>query len=384
MLVDFSFENFGPFKDKTVFSMLRVTDLETSENLLECEALQDMVLNTCAIVGPNSSGKSNVIKAVSALQKMVAEPIQEGTRYTWYNPFRYAPTHSESPTTMEIRFTSGPTLYHYTISYDNGSVVSESLSMYNNGHKEPVFNRNSERYSFGRSRSKGQKAISGVTSPSSSYLAVAARFNNEPCSVTHRFITRGIRIVGPGYEDMTAALDEDARLRMRVMRVMDITDFGSASTIQSHDPFRSDGMSRIRHRRDLLEHESHTHKAPLDFESTGAKEMLALSAPLVCSLEEGSVLMVDEFGSNLHPDVCKWIVKQFRSRCNPKCSQMVLVTNNPGLTGYKGLFRRDQVFYTRRDGSSGACEMFSASDFDDYGSSSIQPVPFIPGENIMD
>lgn len=317
---------------------------------------------------------------------MVAEPLPPGTKYTWYNPFRYSPTHSDSPTSMEIRFTEGSTLYHYSISYDSETVMAESLSMYNNGHKEPVFNRNGDRYSFGRSRSKGQRAISGATSTSSSYLAVASMFNNEPCSVAHRFITRGIRIVGPGY---TSGFDQDGdpRLRQNVMRVMDITDFGPSSmmtdTLQVRDPHRIEGISRIR-RREVADHEGQMGRIHPDFESAGAKEMLSLAAPLVLSLEEGTVLVVDEFGSNLHPDVSKWIVKQFRSRCNPKCAQLVMATNHPEITDYKGLFRRDQVFYTRRDGSSGACEMFSASDFDDHGGKSVQPVPFIPGENIMD
>ncbi|MBR7153385.1 MAG: ATP-binding protein [Candidatus Methanomethylophilaceae archaeon] len=67
MLVDFAFENYGPFREKTVFSMLRDSDIDASDNLLKCGALQDMVLNSCAIIGPNSSGKSNVVKALSAL-----------------------------------------------------------------------------------------------------------------------------------------------------------------------------------------------------------------------------------------------------------------------------------------------------------------------------
>lgn len=385
--MDFSFQNHGPFKDKTTISMMRFADQEKSENLLECEALNDTLLNSCVIAGPNASGKSNVIKAVSALKNMVSEPLPEGAIHTWYSPFRFSPVHSDSPTIMDVRFTEGTTLYHYSISFDAEVVVSESLSMYNNGRKEPVFHRNGDRYSFGRSRSKGQKAISMATSSSSSYLAVASRFNNIPCSVVHRFITHGIIIVGkePDYDILKNA---DSRMRQKVIRIMDITDFGSVSitddSTHGHDPFRSDGMSRIRHWRNLGEHDNPISKGLHDFDSAGSREMLSLSVPLVRSLEEGHVLMVDEFGSNLHPDVCKWIIRQFRNLCNPKRAQLLFVTNHPEIIERKGLFRRDQIYYTRRDGFSGSSELFAVSDYEGNDTVQVQSLPFIPGENIMD
>ncbi len=56
MLIDFSFENFGPFRDKTVFSM-DSTKLDDPEcNKIKAEKCNLELLSSAAIFGPNASG----------------------------------------------------------------------------------------------------------------------------------------------------------------------------------------------------------------------------------------------------------------------------------------------------------------------------------------
>lgn len=87
MLIDFSVKNFGPFRDKAVLSLQRTVTEEHEENLIPCAAVGEEVLNSAAVFGSNSSGKSYIMYAVRALQMMVAAPLPANAASPWYQPF---------------------------------------------------------------------------------------------------------------------------------------------------------------------------------------------------------------------------------------------------------------------------------------------------------
>ena len=97
-------------------------------------------------------------------------------------------------------------------------------------------------------------------------------------------------------------------------------------------------------------------------ESSGTKNFFAITGPILDSLENGHVLVVDELDSKLHPNlVCK-IVSLFNStKLNPKNAQLIFNTHDTNLLN-AGLFRRDQIWFTEKD-KYGASKLFSLADF---------------------
>jgi AAA15 family ATPase/GTPase len=71
MLLSFSVSNFGSFKEKATFSMFPGKISKQHENhVLGCT--QFKALKGAALYGANASGKSNFVKAISALRAVVA------------------------------------------------------------------------------------------------------------------------------------------------------------------------------------------------------------------------------------------------------------------------------------------------------------------------
>ena len=104
---------------------------------------------------------------------------------------------------------------------------------------------------------------------------------------------------------------------------------------------------------------------PIDIESSGTKAMFGLMGPLVDVLLNGKVLVIDEFGSNLHPLISRWIVGQFSNGPNPNHAQLIVNTHDIGLMDTDGLVRRDQVWFVNKNRSEGSSDLYSLADFKD-------------------
>lgn len=418
MLVDFSVENFGPFCEKAGFSLLRTAIDDLPENLMRCDALVgDNLLNSAALFGPNGSGKSSLISAVKVFQTMIATPLPAGYMYPWYNPYRLSTKCSRSPTQMEIRFTIGDVLFHYGISFDKTHIVSEFLYQYPSGHKSLIFSRKEQKFFMARNISRGQKTISRMTNPCSTYLSVASQFNNDICMAVHHALVDDIVVVAgdPDTRLIHAAtmIENNPGIRQLLLKTLEITDFG-ISDIECNvnctvpgDLFSLDGGYGHNPRlsetgihpsvRILLKHRFMTNDVsessqyfPIQLESRGTKQMISTMVPIIEALYAGKTVFVDEFGSDLHPEVARWIVGQFKRHANPNRAQLVIATNDHTVMDTNELFRRDQIFFTRKDGSSGASEIYSLYDYEDSFGENVdisaeasQTMPFISSDTIM-
>jgi AAA15 family ATPase/GTPase len=105
---------------------------------------------------------------------------------------------------------------------------------------------------------------------------------------------------------------------------------------------------------------------PLEEESRGTQTLLQLALPILESLEEGSVLLVDELEASLHPSVAQQIVRWFNDpRQNPRNAQLIFSTHDTNLLGTtlgEPALRRDQVWLTEKD-PEGATVLYPLTDY---------------------
>ncbi|MCC5808485.1 MAG: ATP-binding protein [Opitutales bacterium] len=97
-------------------------------------------------------------------------------------------------------------------------------------------------------------------------------------------------------------------------------------------------------------------------ESQGTQKFIALSGPVTHTLEEGSILVIDELEARLHPKLTQAIVDLFHSPVNERNAQLVCATHDVTLLDPER-FRRDQVWFCEK-GSDGATSLFSLAEFD--------------------
>ncbi|MFM7717852.1 MAG: AAA family ATPase, partial [Microcystis sp.] len=113
-------------------------------------------------------------------------------------------------------------------------------------------------------------------------------------------------------------------------------------------------------------------------ESDGTKKILALSAPILDTLQRGEVLVIDELDARLHPLMTRNIIELFNSqKTNPKNAQLIFTTHDINLLSYKFL-RRDQIWFTEKN-HQGATDLYSLVEFADINNNDTFDKDYIQG-----
>jgi hypothetical protein len=291
---------------------------------------------------------------------------------------------------MSIIIETEGNTYDYRISFDSVKILEEILFHYPSGRRALVFSRNGGSFKFGRAVSRGQSQISAMTSPNSSYLAVAAQLNNEICKNVHNWFVNDLVILSPMDEGILTEMfikkmNSDDRWKTRALSALQKADFGITDihgTVETknirdvHMPPYLKGMLTALGTVSANEMELYMvhdvnvpgllfedKRFPVQIESNGTMRFLSLIGPIIDALSEGKTLMVDEMGSRLHSSVVEWIVKLFGDpEQNTGKGQLIFNTHNNLLLDLDVL-RRDQIYLFDKDAATGASEMFSLSDF---------------------
>ena len=119
MVVQFSLENFLSFKEENILSMVATPlreDATLTENVEVPVADTGIkLLKSAVILGPNASGKSNVIKAFDFFKRFIVNSfknVQVGEEIGIEN-FRLDSESSREPSRFELIFIVGDNQYRY-------------------------------------------------------------------------------------------------------------------------------------------------------------------------------------------------------------------------------------------------------------------------------
>lgn len=387
MLIDFFVENYGPFRDRTVLDLRKSGGNEQPDNTMYCEQIKDEVLRYATIFGKNSSGKSYILKAIRDFTHLVESIPKPNTPIRFYQPFRLSNKTLNKPTIMGMNFVHGGVPYKYVLSYDANCVVEESLHHSPNGRMTPVFERHKQSFNIPKSKSKTLDQITRFTSPNAPFLTVAAQFNNEICGAAHLFLTRNIITIGEPYSNLFGQVvknvAEHPPSKEKMIRALTIADFGICDIRGRNKKIKAEdeppGIRELlgaMNKGDLyrpelsLIHEfkdADVEKSMLEFphniESTGTIQMFCIMGPVIDALENGKVLLIDEFGSSLHTELSRWIMSQFKAASNPNGAQLIVNTHDLMLIDTDSLLRRDQIMFSDKDVDTGAATIYRISDY---------------------
>ncbi|MYF68495.1 MAG: ATP-binding protein [Proteobacteria bacterium] len=86
-----------------------------------------------------------------------------------------------------------------------------------------------------------------------------------------------------------------------------------------------------------------------DLERKGTRTLISLLIPALEALSTGSLLVVDELDTSLHPDLAKAFVSLFnRESSNPHGAQLIFSTHDVTLLG-SGSIQQDEIWMTDKD-----------------------------------
>lgn len=401
MLLNFSIENFRSIKDRQTLNLEATVDDELESSHV-CEHDGIRVLRSAAVYGPNASGKSGLMDSMSRMRDFVLWSAHEGQiDKILVEPFLLHETTEKAPTTVEWEFLWKGSRYRYGFSADAATVHAEWLFRRRSTAKEArLFTRegqeikvNAAHFREGLVLKKYEKDLGNPpVRENALVLSVVAQFNGQTSKEILAWFAQ-LRFTS-GLSDrrhffFTANRLKDAASRKKLLSFaqradFNITDLSSEVGELSPDKLPAQIADELKAKYSNFVTAEIKTKHPrygkdgkpagsvefdlVDQESQGTQKFIALSGPLHHMIEEGSILVVDEFEARLHPLLTRAIFEWFHSPANRCTAQLIIATHDVGLMDPEFL-RRDQVWFCDKD-KQGATSVYCLAEFD---SNTVRP-----------
>jgi uncharacterized protein len=377
MLVEFSVGNFWSFKDIQTLQM-RAAKISSKYPKLDERnvAVVDKnlsVLKSKAVFGANGSGKSNLVRAMAAMQTIIDDSLKD-TKVLEENiiPFAFSKESSAKPSFFQIVFVYDGVLFRYGFEADSKAITAEWLFgkvINSKGARERFyFVREGDNLEVNESLLKEAKEkhltesttnVTPIFRENELYFTLLATHRVSLFLDLHNYVQGKITPIPPELSDE----DSVATSAMMNPRFQEkVTELLNAVDPTINEVRMDDGnIFIIRQIKELNE----TRTVPLKLsshEAEGTKKIFALSPYVFFALEQGATLIIDEFDAKMHPKLTRRIVELFHSTsANPKNAQLVFITHDSNLLDPK-LLRRDQISFARKD-KNGSSELYTLVEF---------------------
>jgi hypothetical protein len=311
-----------------------------------------------ALIGPNGSGKTTVMKSLVFLTWFMSRSFQSvPDALIPISPHFTAPN---EPTSLEMEFELGGRLYRYRLSLSEKRVYEESLYVHQLRTFAYVFTRiwnpGLERYDikqqhFGLLQKEALKVRENA-----SLISTAAQYDVELATqIAQMPISANINALGRKAVDHRQIFDVSASyaandaLRSQMAKALSSWDLGLSDVrIEQHKVTAEDGsVSEVYVPFGIHSVQGQDHKLMLINESSGTQGAFVLLAYILPVLANGGVAVLDEMESDLHPHMLTPILDLFFSpKSNPKGAQLIFTSHSMEVLGH---LHKGQVLLVEKD-----------------------------------
>lgn len=398
MLIQFSIQNFKTFKEKATLSFIASNYDKTSmeeDNVLYESAFDLRILKSAVVYGANASGKSKLTEAMRFMQRFMLSSLNDSQIVEQINvqPFLLSTDTEKKGSEFEIIFLYNGVIYRYGFEVDHKKVLAEWLYVRPKTKEIQLFYRDQESFDIHpRSFSKGARLVKeGLIRENALFLSVCAQFN-ETYSISILEWINELTVLNDWQRfnhqmftvQLAKASEQNKKVILDLFRAADLgiedilfksTEWIAVNPLIGEEAYRAIDDIKLggqpyfspiytRH----FKYDINNKKVgQVDFtltvdESSGTQKFFALTGFLLAALNNGSVLMLDELDTQMHPNLVASIVSIFNSKSgNPLNSQLVFTAHDTNLLN-TDLFRRDQIWFTEKD-KYGASTLYSLADF---------------------
>jgi len=397
MIINFSIQNFGSFKDKQTLSFEPSrTDHIEDTYIVNVGGMK--LLKLALIYGPNASGKTTILNALDFLRDLVLRPNDKKTDKLNFEPFLFDPNTPSETSVLSIEFIQKGIKYSYEVEFIKKAIVREVLNFHNprNANLYTRVTDLSKEYTditFGskiKIDKSFEKALEANTLWNNTVLGGYLKTNIDfkelkpvidwfrknlrpivtPNTSLHKYVTEKIS------EDKINSNDVIDLLRKADFHISDIIIQEKEEKLPLHfieylkKEFENKNVGKIlpeddkyKSMRLIFEHTVNNEKYPLEFkyESEGTKRYYGYAGLLSEVLRTPVILPVDELESSLHPDLYEHFLLTFL--LNSKESQIIATTHYREILNNKDVYRKDAIWFTDKNENC-ATELYSLDDFD--------------------
>ena len=126
MIIEFTVGNFLSFKERKTLSLEAANITEHKESTFKSG--KNKLLKSVVLYGANSSGKSNLIKAMSIMKMIIMTSVEKSSVSKFeIIPFLLNTSTEKEPSFFEVVFLIEKTRYRYGFEMDNKSIHGEWL-----------------------------------------------------------------------------------------------------------------------------------------------------------------------------------------------------------------------------------------------------------------
>lgn len=400
MLIDFRVTNFLSFKGEAKLSMVasalkerKIDDESVMFNPTDISKIK--LLKSAVVYGANASGKSNLIKAISFFKKFILDS-SKGTQADEkinISNFQLSTETENDSSVFEIIFTIKNTQYRYGFAICPAQIDAEWLyykELKGKAKENEVYFRTENSFEVSKKFSIGKDlANKQMIRPNALLLSVAAQFN-EPMAIDIIHWLNNLNPISGNmrglFSPYTLSKLEEPEFKERILDFTKYADLGiddikiSQGEISNVNVAMKDGQDdesvkekligkpvsalmsvHQKYDKDLKE-KSLVHFLFNQSESEGTIKYFSLAGPILDTLDNGKILIIDELDSKLHTLLTQKIISLFNSKeTNPKNAQLIFTTHDTNLLS-SHLFRRDQIWFTQKD-RYGATSLYSLADY---------------------
>lgn len=399
MIVQFSIENYKSFKNEAVLSFVgsKTTKEHEDHNVFSWKDYKFLKAN--AVYGANASGKSNLIRAMMDMKRVILTSFQNALNENFKEksiaPFKLNINHREKPSTFEVVFVQSGTQYRYGFDIKDGKILAEWLYHIPSKIESPLFTREDDTITINNSQFKEGIGLEEKTRDNVLFLSVCAQFNGKTSDLVLSWF-RKLRFISGLNDDSyriytTDKIKNDKKFSNWLNRFIDFLEISKLSvedelieTINIDDLDIPDDEKELRdaltaintlqERQKTIPKLKSWHNVfndlnilqdsiSFDFnseESKGTQKLVYILGPVYDALTEGLILIIDELDARLHTLLTKHIISLFHE-FNKQNAQFAFVLHDTNILKTE-IFRRDQLWFTEKD-QFGASNLYSLYDY---------------------
>lgn len=395
MIVDFRVTNFRSIRSEQCLSFVASAD-KTHRGTHTVETGRSDVahlLRSAVLYGANASGKSNLIHAMTTMQSLIlhSSHLLQNQFAEHYTPFLLDGVSADDPTEFEVTLVIGELRYQYGFRYDAQRIAGEWLLVYRTNKAQRWFeyhyNSETDKYEwqpfsvYFKGEKKGQRDLWRLnTGQRTLFLTQAAQSNSAQLKPLFDWFANDLVVLparaefnlAPTLQRLGDPVYKDWVLRLMNAADIHITDIKVQSRKGQQIEFTLEpgkAPESVATDSDIPDvefcHQTDDGKQQWfdrRYESHGTMRLLSYAAPLLQTMEQGKLLVIDEFDTSLHPLLTRYILKLLHSpQLSVKGAQLWMTTHNTSLLDPL-LLRRDQVWFVEKKNDQ-STELYALAAF---------------------
>lgn len=343
----FTCENFYSFSGKTTFSF-KVNNNAPKNNGYFTTPSDNRLSKTETVIGANASGKTNLLKVLPFLKWLIVDSFnRKPGNPIIIRPFTFG-EEKNKPTKLSVVFETNKKIYTYKIAITKERILSEELkaTSFVNEKKstKKLFSRTWDQkkghYNFDGENFKLPKGVKNLLRANASVISTTSRLNHAESQIIAQYWGQietnvieagwvGDSLLPNANAQLLEAFDffsENSALKKEVEELLSRFDLG-LSGFEIKKEKEENGFSLTVRAKHLFNGQKEY--LPVQYESSGTKQMFVLLRRILAALKKGSIAILDEFDVNLHPEIVMALYDLFsQPKTNPKNAQLIMSTHN--------------------------------------------------------